>query len=632
MTGRALANRPAGPLRILWWVAVLVLMARLGFVLLHQPLAGFANQFDMIRTTDCLGLRPDAAVAHGVATMDAPVSRYIEQPEPVESGCLPTTEVAISALAIGIDELGDSLGVGDPQSLPLRLIACIKALMLLFALAWVDRRLRAYARVRVVHAWIGALFLVDPFNSLFLAGFYTEFSALLSAYLALALPLIWLVRARAPAAIEILSWASVLGAFAMSRFQHAMLPCLMLLWLLWLAWRRGWPLGRLILWPSIVLAAALCFQLQLQSTRTAIADANRWDSFFGAALPAAHDPLHFVRQLGLPDQCAELTHTTWYLRRGRDARVECPQAFQLSRVRWLSHLAMQPRGSLEFLGRGVMLSGQWRPTYLGELAGRSTARMAPGHSGLGASLSGGIAALPFVALCVFWTLPLILLAQIAISRRNSPSPSPDQPDEPDLQGALVWIVPMLAMMVVLGWAASLVGDGYSEVARHLHLAANATFIASFLLVIRLVHALAQRGVGRRPKIIAIGSIAFVLVLSIGIHVLTHHYFSLGYGVLDTPADERIDATTGLSGWAMDPRGIQSVDVVNAKGERRSLTIEPHPALSGFFGRGNASTAVSFSGQLRFESPADNVIRIEVLPRAGEPTTIDRRWFRYSVHK
>ncbi|MCB1613940.1 MAG: hypothetical protein KDI60_19605, partial [Xanthomonadales bacterium] len=62
-------ERRSAPIqRLLWWLALLLLCARLGFVLTHQPLAGFANQFDMLRNTGCLGLQPLVDAAPGAAT------------------------------------------------------------------------------------------------------------------------------------------------------------------------------------------------------------------------------------------------------------------------------------------------------------------------------------------------------------------------------------------------------------------------------------------------------------------------------------------------------------------------------------------------------------------------------------
>ena len=622
----ATPDRSAPAQRVLWLLAVLLLLLRLGFVVVHQPLASFANQFDMLRTTGCLGLVPATDAPAGAATPAAPVERY-RVGAPRDPSCLIGTEVALAGIARTVDLAGDALGLGDPQSMPLRLLGWTKAVLLLLALAGIDRRLRAHPGARLAHAWLAALILVDPFNTLYLAGFYTEFAALLSAWLALALPLAWLLDGREPRNRELLLWGVLLAALALSRFQHAAIPLVLVLWLLLLARHLRWSLPRLLLAPLLVLLPALALQFAAQAQYRSIADANRWNSFFGAALPAATEPLDFVRALDLPDACAELVHTTWYLRRGRDARSECPQAFALSRVRWLAQLALEPAALARLVGRGVSLSGQWRPGYLGELAGGEFQRMPAGRLGLGASLSTGVARLPYNALLGFWAAPLLLLAGLFGHRRRSAPLGLGRPMARNdvLHGerlAALWLWPILAMIVGLGWAASLVGDGYSELARHLHLAANATLVAIGLGVLALVRSLfsaaPRMGPGSRWWL-AVGA---VLALLTGAFIRAQ---SLAYGVLDRPADERVASALELRGWALDPRGIRSIDAVWADGRRQVLSLQPRPDIARIFGA--AAPAMGFTGVVDAAGAAGQLLQIEVVPISGPPTVIDRRWLR-----
>ena len=611
---------------MLWLLAVLLLLARLAYVTTHEPLAGFANQFDMLRTTGCLGLVPDSEAPPGAATPAAPVERY-RVGAARDPSCLIGTEVALAGLARAVDLAGDALGLGDPQSMPLRLLGWTKAVLLLLALAGIDRRLRAHPGARLAHAWLAALILVDPFNTLYLAGFYTEFAALLSAWLALALPLAWLLDGREPRNRELLLWGVLLAALALSRFQHAVIPVVLVLWLPLLARQRRWSLPRLLLAPLLVLLPTLALQFAAQAQYRSIADANRWNSFFGAALPAAGDPLDFVRALDLPDACAELVHTTWYLRRGRDARSECPQAFALSRVRWLAQLALEPAALARLVGRGVSLSGQWRPGYLGELAGGQFQRMPAGRLGLGASLSAGVARLPYNALLGFWAAPLLLLAGLFGHRRRSAPLGLGQPmarnDVPHGERlAALWLWPLLAMIVGLGWAASLVGDGYSELARHLHLAANATLVAIGLGGLALVRSLFSAAPRVRPQTRWMLALGAALLLAAGGFIRAQ---SLAYGVLDRPADERAASALQLSGWALDPRGIRSIDALWADGRREALSLLPRPEIAGIFGA--AAPAVGFAGVVDPAGSAGQLLQIEVVPISGPPTVIDRRWLR-----
>ena len=615
-------ERRSAPIqRLLWWLALLLLCARLGFVLTHQPLAGFANQFDMLRNTGCLGLQPLVDAAPGAATPQAPVSRY-QTGMPRDPSCLYGTEVLIGGVALGLDRAGDALGLGEPDSMPLRLVGWTKALLLLLALAVVDRSLRRWPSLRLIHAWVAALILVDPFNSLYLAGFYTEFAALLSAYLALMLPLPWLLAARAPSVSAMLTWGLVLAALALSRFQHAAIPLILLAWLAVLGRGQQWPVRRLVALPLLVLIPALALQLNLQGRYQTIADANCWNSFFGAALPAAADPAEFVTRLQLPPACAELVHSTWYLQRGRDARVECPQAFRLSRLAWALQLAAEPAALARLVGRGVALSGQWRPSYLGEVAGAEFQRMPAGPLALGASLADGIAELPFAPLLLFWTAPALLLL-LLLKPRATPVPPERNAENQDRRLAALWLWPLLLLIVLLGWASSLVGDGYSELARHLHLAANAALVALALVVVSLYTRIWRDGAAALPGLL-------LLALAFGLPWLALQSWvgaqALAFGVLEQPANESVAAVNQWRGWAMDPRGIERVDVVHADGSRQALALFPRTELSGIFGAGIGSHGSGFRGPID-PARAAGEVRIEVVPKRGASTVIDRRWLR-----
>jgi hypothetical protein len=628
MSGDTTAGTSTRMQRWLWWLAVILLCARLGFVLTQQPLAGFANQFDMLRNTGCLGLQALVDAAPGAATPQAPVSRY-RTGMARDPSCLLGTEVLIAGLAVGLDRAGDALSLGQPGSMPLRLVGWTKALLLLLALAVVDRGLRAYPALRLVHAWVAALILVDPFNSLYLAGFYTEFAALLSAYLALMLPLPWLLAGRAPSVSALLFWGLVLAALALSRFQHAAIPLTLLVWLVVLGRRQKWPVWRLIAWPVLMLIPALALQLGLQGQYQTIADANRWNSFFGAALPAAEDPLEFVGRLQLPEVCAELVHSTWYLQRGRDARVECPQAFQLSRLAWSLQLAAEPAALARLVGRGVVLSGQWRPSYLGEVAGAEFQRMPAGRLGLGTSLADGIARLPFTLLLLFWTAPVLLVLLLLRRRpellRSTARPVRPERDPADIERrrAALWLWPMLLMIVLLGWASSLVGDGYSELARHLHLAANAALVALALVVTSIIARV------WRDRAAALRGLLVVMLIFELPWLALHSWVGaqgLAFGVLEQPATESAAASSEVRGWAMDPRGIERVDLVYADGSREALALFRRTELSGIFGPGIGSHGSGFRGPID-PARAAGELRIEVVPRQGASTVIDRRWLR-----
>src|SRR2546421_4792781 len=56
---------------------VALAFARMAALVLHDPLLGFANQYDMVRTGACVGLYPDLPPGkRDAATPDAPLEQY----------------------------------------------------------------------------------------------------------------------------------------------------------------------------------------------------------------------------------------------------------------------------------------------------------------------------------------------------------------------------------------------------------------------------------------------------------------------------------------------------------------------------------------------------------------------------
>lgn len=599
---------------------MLIAVGRLGHVVLHQPLAGYANQYDMVRTTDCLGLLPDADVPYAAATAAAPIERYWRG-HARGPGCLPSSEVVIAGLALGLDTLSDTLGLTDAGSISLRQIAVLKALLLLLTLAGLQWALRAQPAIACAHAAVAALIIFDPFNTLYLASFYTEFSALWAAWLAIALPLTWrhlpaagLVR-RPVGHGPVILWALALALLTASRFQHVLLPAILLFWVvvrptLQTGWRR-----RIVVWALLATLPVLALQISVQRGHVGIRAANVHNSLFGAALPAAQDAALLTARLGLPPRCAELVHTTWYLPRGRDLLRDCPEAMQLSRLRWSLTLLADVPAMLRMTGRGVLLSGQWRPSYLGELAGQSFVALPPG--GLGVSLAAGVSNLPFWALLIFWAVPMLAPLLLWLV-----GPAPNVELRPQLRsGAELSLLSVLGLIIGLSWGVSIVGDGYSELARHLHLAANAASVSwlllAFVIVARLRGGTLRLPARRRlPLALVAGS-----ALAAGLWM---HGDSVAYGVLDQPAGERgLTAPLPLAGWAIDPRGVQRVEAVLDNGRRQTLTLTAYPVLAGFFGTGVGGQGVHYSGQIDISDARQ--LEIWVTPQRGAATVIDRRW-------
>src|SRR5688572_5061153 len=81
------------------WILLVLGLARAAFLVAQEPMLGYANQFDMVRTSACVGLYPDLPEpARLQASPAAPLPLYRPGPR-IDGGCYLSAEVAIVAAA-----------------------------------------------------------------------------------------------------------------------------------------------------------------------------------------------------------------------------------------------------------------------------------------------------------------------------------------------------------------------------------------------------------------------------------------------------------------------------------------------------------------------------------------------------
>lgn len=598
------AGDPQRAARVAWILAGILLALgalRLFLLVTHAPLAGYANQYDMIRTSSCVGLWPAQDGAPTAAHPQAPVARYVAGARD-PSACVPSTEaawIAFAALAPALD---------------LRVVGASQALALLAIALWLHRRLRAHPGAQLAHATFFAVVLADPFDTLWLNTLYTEAPALIGAYLASAGLLASALEARATrgSALAFLIGIAMLGA---SRVPHLLLPFAWLALLAVVLFRRGLRRRALLATGLVLAVSTAALQVGVMRAHAALAPANRSDALFGALLPAAADPVSFNEKLGLPPHCVELTHTTWYLRRGRDAPAECPEAFALGQGRIFAALATEPRLTAVALLRGLVLATAWRVPYLGELAGADYARVPPGAAGLLASLADPLASLSLASTLVLWLTPLVagLIAALRLLL------VPRGAREVSLL-AVDALLALAAAAIAGVWVVSVLGDGYSEVARHLNLAQNFVLLAWLLLIGAGAAGVRARSRWRAWPPIALGSLAVAALLARGVPALP-----LAFGALQQPATDTVAGEVVLAGLALDARGIARIEA-RVDDVATPLALAPSAAIARQFPIAGGDAGREFSGPLQLSDRADK-LEIVVTNRDGVETVIDRRWIQ-----
>ncbi|MGE0805819.1 MAG: hypothetical protein AB7L76_09730 [Burkholderiaceae bacterium] len=660
------------------WLLLAVAIARVLTMMLASPAAAYANQYDMVRTSACIGWWPQTppGVDPAAAYQPAPRLAYVPGPR-LSHVCYPSTTVALAFAALAVDRGLDQLGLGSPQQFDLRMLGALQAALFIALLLFFDRRWRDHPGARLTHALIAALVLADPFNTLYLSTLYTEFAALLSAYVAVAVLVDAALRGGLSWPMALL-FALALAGVGLSRMQHLLLPAALALLMAGVCALQSLGIRRAL--PGLLVAAAMPFAQSLGTAdQRSIHTANRSNALFGALLPASAEPMRMVARLGLPPACTELVHTTWFLRRGRDAQRECPEAYAIGSAALLAAFAGEPRTVAVAAGRMLSQSMGWRLPYLGEVVDGQHARLGAGPLQLRASVADLLARAGFEFHAALWLGTLLLGAtavvagvhravgmrrsrathrdatslHAAVSPRVAVSPhvalsphvavSPQAaapPHAPDPPLAAATLFAATALIAGSALATTLFGDGYSEVARHLHLGANAALGALAALVIGVALSLvaATSSVASATTsatvptaaTIAIAGIAASAVAIAAVAAVLWPRLPLAVGVLAQPASDRwtADGWT-VSGWALDPAGVSAAYVEAGDGHRVPLNVSDDARVTAIFPQRAGISAVRLRGTIAAAELAARPApwRIVVVNSRSVASVLDWRWPR-----
>ncbi len=545
-------------------LAALLLLAlgawRIVVIVAASPMLGYANQFDMGRTSACFGLWPDLPEpARYEAHPQAPIARYVRGEErPAE--CYRSSELAFVAAALAI----------APREGPvdLRIVGAVKGAVLILVALGLDAALKRRPSWALANAAVFALVLADPMTTLWLNTLYTEFGALLGAYASIGLLPLLVVgdpRSARPPRWALFGFACSLAVLGLSRQQHLLLPAVLALPVLISLWRpaRGTALG-LALWVF-----AIAFAQATIARPATITAANNADVVLGAILPASRDQARTAARLGLPERCLQSSGASWYETMGESLAATCPEALAMPR-RALAALAVaEPATIARAMLRGLPQLQDWRLAYLGsvedrDFAGSETVRAVAGPAAI--SLATMVSAMPRQAFAWILGASLALLiasagATLLASIRGRPAPF----------ALIIYALTATAWYAIL---TSILGDGYVEIPRHAQLVAPC--LAAALLIVAGALLAATLTSGRRGTATASEAPATVPVVVASLAIAAIGYIALrgtiaatplATGIVDRPKQNRVpDGAVEFVGWALDPRGVARVELVADGGE------------------------------------------------------------------
>lgn len=594
---------------------VILAITRIGAFVLHDPLLGFANQYDMIRTGACVGLYPDLPPdKRDAATPEAPLERYrLAERNPAE--CRWGTEAVLA----GVVALKHRLFGVSGESFPaLRELGLLKAGLLAAAMLALAIALWPSPAASLLHGLTAAAVIADPVTTLWLQTLYTEFPVLLGTYLVTGALVAALLREALPRWLAILAAiGTVLAAGA--KLQFFALPFA----LLFVAAPRLWASSRRALGILAAIAVAAGAWQPLSPRSDVDRHANRANAYLGTILPASTNMPTTLNSLDLPDKCADVAGATWNAPRGEDLGAACPEALAL------------PAGAF------VKLTGEDAQT-LARAAVRvipSTANPLLGHLGVAARESWGTlaneplwlrSALGWIGanLPAQWYLGLTLFAIASLV------PAAALWGATLVRGANADAHPFGAYLLMLETIAlyalvtTVYGEGLSQSARH-DLPGVVAFAALALAAIVGLIFFTSISIGLRVGM-GIALLSAAALALVATQWALRQPLALGEvaepATLQVPRDNLV-----LKGWAVDPGGVSAIRFQAGSysgwiGAERMLpswkTARIHPSYPG-------------SNRAWFEFPVppewlaqpEVRLRVEVENKSGVVTEIDRRRIR-----
>lgn len=527
------------------FVLVVLGCLRLFAVVLHDPLLGYANQYDAIRTSACVGLYPALPVpARYEAFREAPVATYVVDGTQ-RTGCYPATGVLVVAVAKALAGIGHRLRLVPAGQYPLRAVGLVNAVLLValvLSFVWLERA-RPWARL--AHAAVFALVLADPVESFWMNSLYTESATTLSAYALVGV--MGLRSTSKPSPRAYAAFLLALAGFGLARQQNmpfAFVPLVIVA----ASWLRAARLRWLVAVGALAAIAAL--QASWLAALPTIRAANDHDFYLGAVLPAVRDEPRALARLGLPEACRDAIGSTWYVGMGAPPSTSCPEVEKLGRLEFLPLAAADPALPWRVLLRGLPEAQSPWQHQLGMIAGERLADFA--HSGGVRALSvlGSFERIPLGAfLLVVAAVAAVVVVGGALWVRSFYESAVDD--------GFLRCVLACGCLALYAPVSAIFGDGYVEVSRHAALFHPCVATLALLLVGRpfAVAPRANGAVGWRAVVVGV---ALTAIFAVGL-VAAAHRLPMARGVVDEPTSRRIDGPLyPLRGWALDPFGVARV--------------------------------------------------------------------------
>jgi hypothetical protein len=447
---------------------------RIAALVLHRPMFGYANNFDFYRLAQWYGItsEPGERLA---PHPDAPLVRYLIGERRVPEDAYLSSELVFLVPSVWLQRAARALGGISGAEFDIRWLGAIRAVALVagacIAILVLRNRSRYWA---LAAAATFAFVLADPTLTLYLNSLYCEFSIALFAFSSIVC-LVWLRGTGTWTATSVATTALALAGLGLAKMQTMWAP-LVLVIITGVFLFCDNRLSRQRVPALLALAGASIVPPVVHQTMAsgglyaAIREANVTDTWFGAVLPALHDPAAAIRELRLPPRCAAYVGKTWY-DPGMQP-LQCPELAQRSRAWALFFLLREPRAAMTIGAQAAEASRPWLVQGYGQVEGRAGGKLADEALFASRSLLAVVElARPSqyrrLLVLALAALPLAVLRAVWTRVHGGPGTA----------GALGLVTALSSALVAYSFGSSLFGDGLVSFSQHVNLGQLAFFPA-----------------------------------------------------------------------------------------------------------------------------------------------------------
>lgn len=446
--------------RCIAYLIVGLTLLKVAAVVFHSPIFGYANNYDFVRKSACVGIwqnysdRPKEA-----GHPSAPVNNLILLDYRRSDVCSKSIDNLFAHISRHVHRVGDKVDFREMSAFRLVLLA---AMVLLLMRVTDNERLKILFSILFFLVW-GDFTVELYFNTL-----YNEFSVVLGSFFAVSSLVLLTQGAVSPcrekAAFGLLMFSLFWLGF--SKYQYMPLASLIaLLTSLVMGWRQRHKEMVLLLVCALILPMLYARLNGNVNGHLANVDlANKTNTFMAAVLPEITDQPRALRDLGLPHTCLAAIGKNWYdpeLQRNNS----CPELMRVSRLDLFKLFWREPAAAYMPLYKGILEANKMYPNYyLGYVEQPSQLKEAWYRTARFGSLTILLSTLPgplffgiTVGSLLFSALSGMVLTLRLARGRN---------DQLRLDVVMLSLIVVGGILIFYALVSSVFGDGYWELPKH----------------------------------------------------------------------------------------------------------------------------------------------------------------------